>query len=92
MMAHQIVGMYYVYVLQSKKDNNLYVGYTKDVPSRFEAHQNGEVDSTRDRRPLELVYLEGCKKQEDALKREKYLKTHYGRLYLYKRLKSYFTG
>jgi len=31
---------YYVYVLQSLKDGNKYTGFTKNLPSRFEAHQN----------------------------------------------------
>ena len=84
--------MYYVYVLQSLKDNNLYVGYTENVPSRFEAHEKGRVASTKHRRPLKLIYFEACLMQEDALKREKYLKTHYGRMFIHKRLKSYFTG
>jgi putative endonuclease len=84
--------MYYTYVLHSMKDSNFYVGYTEDVPSRFEAHEKGKVDSTKERRPLKLIYFEGCLNQADALKREKYLKTHYGRMFLKKRLKSYFTG
>lgn len=81
---------YFVYVLQSLKDGNKYTGYTKDLSSRFEAHQNGEVQSTKHRRPFELIYFEGCLSQTDALKREKYLKTHYGKMYLGNRLKSYF--
>ena len=83
---------YYVYVLQSEKDGNLYVGYTKDLKLRFERHNKGGVESTKNRRPLKLIYFEGCINQEDALKREKYLKTHYGRMFIKKRLKSYFTG
>ncbi len=84
--------MYYTYVLLSEKDNNLYIGYSKDVKLRFEHHQKGKVESTKNRRPLILIYYEACISQNDALKREKYLKTHYGKLFLYKRLKSYFTG
>ena len=83
--------IYYTYVLKSKKDDDFYVGYTKDLKLRFEAHKCGNVVSTRNRRPLELIYFEGCNTKEDALKREKYLKTYYGRMFLKKRLKSYFT-
>jgi len=83
---------YYVYVLLSKKDNKKYTGYTKDLSSRFDAHQKGRVISTKHRRPFELIYFEGCLSQEDALKREKHLKTHYGKIFLGNRLKSYFTG
>ena len=83
---------YYVYVLKSLVDGNKYTGYTEDLSSRFEAHQRGRVVSTRSRRPLELVYFEACLDKKDALKREKYLKTHYGKMYLGNRLKFYFTG
>jgi putative endonuclease len=84
--------MYFVYVLESEKDKKLYTGYTKDLEIRFEEHQKGRVESTKHRRPFKLIYYEACLVQEDALKREKYLKTHYGRMFLKKRLKSYFTG
>lgn len=84
--------MFYTYVLHSEKDGNLYVGYTKDLNLRFEQHQNGYVESTKNRRPLKLIYFEACLEQADALKREKYLKTHYGKMFLRNRLKSYFSG
>lgn len=79
-------GFYYVYILRSEKDGKNYSGYTKNLKLRFEQHQNGEVPSTKYRRPLKLIYFEACLIQEDALKREKYFKTHYGKMYLKKRL------
>jgi len=84
--------MYYTYVLFSKKDGNFYTGFTKDLKSRFEQHKKGEVDSTRHRRPLELIYYEACLSQQDATKREKYLKTYMGKMFLRNRLKSYLIG
>ena len=84
--------MFYTYVLQSEKDGKLYTGYTKDLDLRFEQHQKGYVESTKNRRPFKLIYYEACIEQSDALKREKYLKTHYGKMFLGNRLKSYFTG
>jgi putative endonuclease len=83
---------YYTNILQSEKDGQHYAGYTKDLNLRFEQHSKGLVESTRDRRPLKLIYYEACLSQTDALKREKYFKTHYGKLFLKNRLKSYFTG
>ncbi len=84
--------MYYTYVLQSEKDDKLYVGFTKDLKLRFEQHTKGVVDSTKNRRPLKLIYYEACLTQKDATKREKYLKTYNGKRFLHKRLKSYLTG
>lgn len=83
---------YWVYILLSERDKKMYTGYTKNLKSRFEQHSKGKVDSTRDRRPLKLIYFEACLNQQDATHREKYLKTYKGKLFLRNRLKSYFTG
>ena len=82
--------MYYVYVLYSYQDYKYYIGYTENLKGRMVQHQNGDVPATSYRRPLKLIYFEGCLNQSDALKREKYLKTHYGRMFLKKRLKNWF--
>jgi len=66
--------MYYTYVLQSIRDNNFYVGFTKNLQLRFEQHNKGLVESTKDRKPLKLIYYEACLNKDDAIKREKYLK------------------
>ncbi|PIU23471.1 MAG: excinuclease ABC subunit C [Chloroflexi bacterium CG08_land_8_20_14_0_20_45_12] len=84
--------MYYTYVLLSTKDDQFYSGFTKDLKLRFEQHRRGEVESTTNRRPLELIYYEACLSREDATRREKYLKTYYGKMFLRNRLKSYLTG
>jgi len=84
--------MYYTYILFSKKDGKCYAGYSKSLKLRFKQHQEGIVESTKNRRPLKLIYYEACLNQTDALRREKYFKTHYGKMFLKKRLKSYFTG
>lgn len=83
---------YYVYVLQSQKDGKLYTGYTKNLTGRFEQHLEGRVFSTKNRRPFKIIYFEGCLDRADATKREKYLKSYYGKMFLKNRLKSYFTG
>ena len=83
--------MYYTYVLQSEKDNGFYIGFTKNLKLRFEQHNKGIVDSTKDRRPFSLIYYEACLDQSDATRREKYLKTYNGKRFLARRLKSYLT-
>ena len=84
--------MYYTYVLRSLKDKKLYTGFTKNLKLRFDEHTKGKVKSTRDRRPLELLYYEACHSQADATHREKYLKTYHGKSFIRKRVKSYLTG
>jgi putative endonuclease len=80
---------YYIYVIQSLKDFNFYVGYTQSIEERLKQHNSGKVVSTRYRTPFKLVYFEGCTNQADALHREKYLKTTYGKRYIKNRLKNY---
>ncbi len=81
--------MQYVYVLLSLKDNRFYTGYTLDLKQRIEQHNLGKVGATRNRRPLKLVYYEACPDQADAVHREKYLKTTWGKRYLKHRLRFY---
>ena len=50
--------------MQSEIDMKFYVGFTKDLKQRFDKHQKGLVDSTRDGRPLKLVYYEACQIKE----------------------------
>jgi len=83
---------YYVYILKSEKDNNFYVGYTHNLQRRVKDHNDGRVKSTKNRRPLHLVYWEGCLNQTDATKREKYLKSSWGKRYIKNRLANYLTG
>ena len=85
-------GHYYVYVLRSAKDHNFYVGFARDLPERLEEHHGGKVFSTKNRRPLILVYWEGCLNQKDATLRETYLKTSWGKRYIKNRIKHYLTG
>jgi len=81
--------MFYVYVLLSKVDNQFYTGATSDLKSRLQKHDDGQVPSTSKRRPLKLIYYEACLEKDDAIKREKYLKTGMGKRYLRNRLIGY---
>jgi len=82
----------YVYVLRSLGDHQFYVGLTRDLRARLQAHNKGLIPSTKRRRPFELVYWEGCLNQSDAAQREKYLKTAWGKRYIKTRLRRYLTG
>jgi putative endonuclease len=79
---------YYVYTLYSKKDHNLYVGYSTDLKKRYIDHQKGKVISTKHRRPLELIHYEGFVNMKDAKSREKYLKSGFGKTNLKASLKN----
>jgi putative endonuclease len=86
------MAYFYVYILKSEKDGKFYTGYTNNLVHRVEQHNKGEVLSTKNRRPFELVYWEGCRNQQDATKREKYLKTAWGKRYIKNRIKNYLMG
>ena len=83
---------YYIYVLYSLKDQNFYTGYTNNLNERIKKHNNKEVLSTKNRLPIVLIYWEGCLNQQDATRREKYLKSGNGKIYLKNRLKNYFNN
>ena len=71
--------MFFVYVLQSQKDGDFYIGQTMDINSRLKAHQAGKVKSTKSRRPLKLVYWEKVETRMEALMKEKEWKSASGR-------------
>jgi len=73
--------MYYTYVLLSTKDNKFYVRFSKDFKLRFEQHDKGIVETTRNRRPFTY---ETCINKDDATKREKYLKFYHGKMFFRK--------
>jgi len=84
-----MTNFYYTYVLLSLKDGMFYTGYTRSLQERFRLHSAGIVPSTQDRRPLRLIYYEACGSRQDALAREKYLKSGMGKRYIRNRLKIY---
>jgi len=84
--------MFYTYVLLSENDKNFYIGFTKDLKKRLDEHQEGLVTSTSHRRPLSLIYYEACLNEEDAIKREKYFKSGFGKRFLRNRIGSYLRG
>jgi len=81
--------MYYVYVIQSQKDNKFYTGFTDNLKRRIEKHNSKTELSTKHRTPFRLIYYEGCIAKEDAIAREKYLKSGKGKKYVRNRIKSY---
>lgn len=80
---------FYVYVLQSVKNNKFYIGSTKDLIHRVKEHNLGQSFATKPFRPWKLIYYEANLNQEDAKRREMYLKTTQGGRLLKRRLKEY---
>jgi putative endonuclease len=76
--------MYYVYILKSEKDGRFYYGSTGDINKRLAEHNSGKVKSTKGRRPFILHYFERLKTRSDAVKRERFLKSIPGYVWLKK--------
>jgi len=78
--------MWYVYVLRSRCNGELYVGCTNNLKERLKLHNKGKVLATKSRRPLALIHYEAFLDKYDAYLREKWLKTGWGRRHLRKTL------
>ena len=78
--------MHYVYILLSKRDRKLYVGYTNNLRNRLNKHNTGKVLATQNRLPMQLIYYEAHLDKQEARDREKYLKTGWGRNFVITKL------
>lgn len=81
---------YYVYILQNKFKNFIYIGYSENLKKRFNSHNRAENKSTKAYLPLDLIHYEAYRNISDAKRREEYLKTNRGRKTLITMLTEYF--
>ncbi|MGB3228197.1 MAG: GIY-YIG nuclease family protein [Saprospiraceae bacterium] len=77
-----MVERYFVYVIKSETHNRFYVGMSEDVVRRLKEHNNGKTKSTKSYKPWLLFFIEAFGSREEARKREKYLKSGYGKLWI----------
>ncbi|MGH9987237.1 MAG: GIY-YIG nuclease family protein, partial [Nitrososphaeraceae archaeon] len=78
---------FYVYILKSQINGDLYVGSTADVQNRFRLHNSGKVKSTKGYRPWVLLEARVCHTRSKAVVLEKFLKTGQQKEFLHKRYK-----
>lgn len=67
---------YYVYVIQSRINGQIYVGSTNNLRVRFKEHNAGKVMSTKRYMPWKLIYYEAYISENMTRHREKALKYH----------------
>ena len=77
--------MFYSYILLLK-DGSFYHGYSENLKQRVGDHQRGTVESTKNLRPLRLVFYAAFEKKDKAIQFEKYLKSSSGSAFRNKRL------
>lgn len=70
--------MFYFYILKSKLNAKLYLGWTADLKKRIENHNTGKNPSTKPHIPYELIFYSAFKSKQDAISSEKYFKTTAG--------------
>ena len=78
-------------MLQSIKDNSLYIGYTADLKKRFQSHNAGLNKATKPFIPYTLIHYEAFLSRVDAKHRENYLKSGWGLKNIKKMLERYLT-
>ena len=71
--------MYYVYVLQSRQTDRFYIGSSASPDERLKSHNMGRVRSAKGGKPWKRILLEAHEDKPSALKRERYLKSGWGR-------------
>lgn len=81
---------YYTYVLQRKQNDDLYIGYTTDLRRRISEHNSGKNFSTKNKGLWQVIFYEAYLDADDAMRREKYLKSSQGSRLLKRMLKEYF--
>ena len=67
--------MFYVYILQSLKDQSYYIGQTKNVSNRLERRNRRRQSATRSKVPWELIYTEPFPTRSQAVRRELEIKS-----------------
>ncbi len=83
--------MWYVHILESEAGEFLYVGITNNLRRRLELHNGGKVSGTLHRKPYKAIYYEAHTNKYDAAKREKFLKSGWGKNWIKRTLNHYFS-
>ncbi|MBI2327472.1 GIY-YIG nuclease family protein [Candidatus Curtissbacteria bacterium] len=83
--------MYTVYVIKSESTGKIYIGQTAVKVTRLKRHNkelpyNPKGFTAKNVGPWRIVYEETFETRTEALKKEKYLKSHVGRDYIRKTL------
>ncbi|MBP9771823.1 MAG: GIY-YIG nuclease family protein [Candidatus Pacebacteria bacterium] len=68
--------MFFVYILQSEQTRRYYIGHTGDVQKRLTRHNKGRVHSTKHGSPWKVVRIEKVTSKNEAIRREREIKSY----------------
>lgn len=71
--------MFFVYILKSLRDGNLYIGKTNNIQRRLKEHNTGHTQSLKNRIPMMLLETIECKNETEAVQLEREYKKSYKR-------------
>jgi len=73
---------YYAYILKSETNNKFYKGQSSNLDKRLADHNLGKTKSTKSGIPWKLVYKEKFDSRKQAIERERFFKSAYGRRFI----------
>lgn len=78
--ANHMKKGFYVYFLRSLRNDKVYTGFSQRHPEvRLKEHLNGTNKWSRKNGPFKLIYFEKYHCKQDAMQREKFFKSGFGR-------------
>jgi putative endonuclease len=73
---------YFVYIIQSLKDETYYIGSTQNLTERLERHNQGRSTYTKAKKPWKLLYSEKLPDRSRASIREREIKSRKSKSYI----------
>ena len=80
-------SMFYVYLIKSLNNGDIYIGSCEDLFVRLKRHNGGYVRSTKAYCPWNLLEYEKYKTRSEAARRERFLKTGQQREFIKKKFR-----
>lgn len=66
--------MFWIYIIESEKTNEYYIGYTENLAERLRRHNANRERATRGKGPWNTFYTEEYSSEAEAIGRERQIK------------------
>jgi putative endonuclease len=81
--------MYYTYILQSEKSDNLYIGHTENFERRLCEHNSNQAKSIKNKGPWNIIFKKEFQSRGEAMKFEIKLKSIKNKKYLLENINNF---